>query len=155
MSDYCTLQDVKDFSTMPAEDVDAVELQYPGLTAKLIKVVSGMFDARLTKRYAAPFGTPYPDALIVNVAREVGWRLWMKRGFNPAGLTDQALEKDHLEVLDWLREAADSEKGLVELPVRQATPLGAAAVDAGTPIGYGEASPYTWTQVQRDLADLE
>jgi len=154
VSEYVTTEEVKTLGSMPAGDVDALETQQPGLVVATIRAVSGIFDARLVKRYAAPFATPYPDPLKFNVAREVAWRLWLKRGFNPSSAMDQTLEKDHLEALEWLREAADSEKGLVELPARQATPGEAAAVNAGGPFGYSEASPYVWTTAQRD-AGLE
>lgn len=140
---------------MPPEDIDALEQIYPGITLKTVTKVSGMYDARLRKRYEAPFASPYPDPLVFNVSRETAWRLWLKRGFNPSGAIDQLLEKEHLEAEAWVKEAADSETGLVELPVRQATPAEASAINAGGPLGYSETSPYAWTTLQRETATDE
>jgi hypothetical protein len=155
VSAYIDTPELKLLGSLPAEDVDDIETRYPGIVAKTISVVCGLYDARLAKRYAAPFVAPYPDALKFNVAREVAWRLYIKRGFNPSGAMDQLLEKEHTEADAWLREAADSEKGLVELPARQATPGEATAINQGGPYGYSEASPYAWTNIQRDAADWE
>lgn len=151
MAGYCSIQELKLLGTMPAADIDALESAYPGMVQATIDAVSGQFDSRLAKRYAAPFASPYPQALVFNVVRLVAYRLWMKRGFNPNGIMDQALAKDAEQAEAWLKEAADSKDGLVELPSRQ-TALGTSAVSAGGPLGYSEHSPYTWTTLQREGA---
>jgi hypothetical protein len=143
MSSYVTTAQLKLFGIMPAEDIDALEALYPGIIAANVTGVSGLFDAGLIKRYAAPFQDPYPDALIWNVVQVVVGRLYLKRGYNPSSQQDQLIRKCHDDSLAWLREAADPDKGLVELPVKQATPGLAAAVNSGAPLAYGEASPYT------------
>lgn len=148
MSQYATMQQVKDFGSMPSERIDQLEVLYPGITDRTVVIVSGMFDSRLKKRYAAPFQAPYPDSLIFNVCRVVAYRLWMKLGFDPSSPQDQAIIQDNTDALAWLKEAADSENGLVELPAIQASPLGAAAVDSGGPLSYSEAGPYQWIDVQ-------
>lgn len=137
---------------MPPQDIDELELQQSGIVDATATAVSGMFDSKLIKRYAAPFLTPFPNALIFNVARETAWRLWLKRGFNPSGQTDQAIEKDHLEAMEWLKDAADSKDGLVELPKKE-TDLGkSGAVNAGGPLSYSEQSPYVWADLQEQTA---
>lgn len=137
---------------MPAEDIDALNVLYPGIIDANLVSVSGQIDARLCKRYAAPFAAPYPDAVISVCARLAAWRLWMKRGFNPGGALDQALQQDAKDADDWLKEAANSKDGLIELPAIQA-PLGSSAVNAGGPLGYSEQSPYVWTTYQREGAE--
>lgn len=151
MAGYCSITELKMLGTMPSADVDALESAYPGLVQATIDAVSGQFDARLAKRYAAPFAAPYPQALVFNVVRIVAFRLWMKRGFNPNGVMDAALAKDAEQAEAWLKEAANSKDGLVELPTRQSE-LGTSAVSAGGPLGYSEQSPYTWTTLQREGA---
>lgn len=152
MSCYVTIQDVKDLGTLPAEDIDEIEARYPGLTLRIATKVSAYFDSRLAKRYAAPFREPYPDVLIDQVARVVAYRLTLKRGFNPSSEQDQLIEKEKDEALAWLKEAADSKDGLIELPARQATPPDVAAVNAGGPLAYSEPDPYTWTTLQAEAA---
>lgn len=137
---------------MPAEDVADLEIRYPGIVSKTCIKISGMFDARLRKRYAAPFETPYPDALVFNVALEVAYRLWLKRGFNPTSAQDSAIVQDHTDAMAWLKEAADSEKGLLELPKKE-DGLNAGGVSAGAPLSYSEQSPYVWADNQRDDAE--
>ncbi|AUX25149.1 uncharacterized protein SOCEGT47_056930 [Sorangium cellulosum] len=148
MSCYVTIEDVRDLGTLPEEDIDQLEAQYPGITLRLATKISGQFDARLIKRYAAPFQEPYPDSLVDNVARVVAYRLTLKRGFNPSSEQDQLIKEEKDEALAWLKEAADSEKGLIELPRRQETPGGSSAIDKGGPFGYSEANPYLWTDAQ-------
>jgi phage gp36-like protein len=148
VSCYVTIQDVKDLGTLPAEDIDQLEVLYLGITLRVATKVSARFDSKLAKRYAAPFQEPYPDALIDQVARVVAYRLTLKRGFNPSSEQDQLIKEEKDEALAWLNEAADSKDGMVELPIRQTTPPDVAAVSAGGPLGYSEASPYTWTELQ-------
>lgn len=150
MSQYVTIAEVKDFGTMPPADIDALEILYPGITDRTATIVSGMFDARLKKRYAAPFQAPYPDSLKFNVARVVAYRLYLKRGFNPSSEQDQAIIRDNNDAEAWVKEAADSENGLIELPAKQTDPLNDASGLKGVPLSYSEASPYTWIDVQRD-----
>lgn len=150
MSQYVVVAETKLLGSMPAEDIDALETLYPGLHDATATAVSGMFDARLQKRYAAPFQSPYPDVLKFKVAHVVVYRLWLKRGYNPSSAQDAAIRQDNDDAEAWLREAADSKDGLVELPAKQGTPLGASAVDSGGPLGYSEASPYAWMDRQSE-----
>ncbi len=150
MSHYCTTDEVKDLGSMPAEDIDQLEVQYPGITGRLVVAVSSMFDAKLRKRYATPF-TDVPQVVKLMVAQVVCFRLWMKRGYNPSGQLDAAIAKDSTDALAWLDSAADSQTGLIELPLREdAAGLGArGGVAAGGPLGSSQASPYAWTSDQR------
>lgn len=149
MSAYITSTELKLLGSMPGPDVDIVEAKYPGVTDASITAISGHFDTKLVKRYGAPFIAPYPDALKLHVARCVAWLLWLKRGYNPAGKLDQELKADNEASLAWLEQAADSERGLVELPGQQ-TALGASAVNKTAPLAYTEASPYVHIDVQAD-----
>ncbi|AKT38258.1 phage protein Gp36 family protein [Chondromyces crocatus] len=155
MSCYVTIDDIKDLGTLPAEDIDEIERLWPGLTLRIATKVSAHFDSRLAKRYAAPFREPYPDVIIDNVARVVAYRLTLKRGFNPSSEQDQLIQQEKDEALAWVKEAADSKDGLIELPARQATPPDVAAVNAGGPLGYSEQSPYTWPVLQAKAARHE
>ncbi|MDB4996652.1 MAG: uncharacterized protein JWM74_4084 [Myxococcaceae bacterium] len=147
MGAYVDIAYVKLVGSMPAADIDAVEALYSGTFAGLAEAVSRLFDGRLMKRYDVPFVAPFPEALKLNVAYVVVAQLWKKRGFNPGSVQDDLIEKDRLEALAWLKEAADSKDGLVELPLR--ADKTATAVSAGGPMGYSETSPYSWTDIQK------
>lgn len=147
MSAYVDMAYVKLVGSMPAADIDAVETMYPGTFVGLASAVSRLFDSRLAKRYAAPFAASVPEAVKLNVAFVVVAHLWKKRGFNPGSAQDELIEKDRLEALAWLKEAADSKEGLVELPLREDLPSGD-GVERGGPLGYSETSPYKWTDRQ-------
>lgn len=151
MSQYVTLPYVKLVGVMPSEDLDELELRNPGIFDETAKGVSGAFDSRLRKRYAAPFAEPYPDSLKWHVAQVVAARLFLRRGYNPSSEQDAQIKGAHDEALAWLKAAADSKDGDVELPMRQADPLGAAAVDSGGVLAYSEASPYTARDRQAEI----
>ena len=70
-------------------------------------------------------------------------------GGNPEGREDGWAKADQERVELELKEAADAEKGLFELPLR-ATDTTGSAINAGGPMGYSEQSPYTWTDRQYD-----
>lgn len=147
MSEYATLQDVKFIGIMPSEDVDELELRYPAIVQKFSTMVSNRFDSMLVKRYAVPFETPYPPAIVTAVCHVVAYWLFLKRGFNPSSQQDMLVKELADEHLAWVKDASDPEKGLVELPLK-AAPLGPSAVSAGGPLAYGEASPYRWVDLQ-------
>jgi phage gp36-like protein len=155
MSCYATIQDVKDLGTLPESDIDLLEKRSPGITLRIATRISGNFDSRLMKRYAAPFQEPYPDALVDAVARVVAWRLLLRRGFNPSSEQDTLVKEEKDEALAWVKEAADSKEGLVELPLRQTSAGEGSAVNAGGPLGYSEQSPYTWMTLQAKAARYE
>lgn len=150
MSQYTDIEIVKDLGSMPAEDIDALEVLYPGITNRLAIFYSGKINARLRKRYATPFADvpDTPVGLLICASQLVAYRLWLKRGFNPRSEHNQAIRDDYQEARDWLIEAADGQDGLIELPLRETDPPAASGVDQGGPLGYSEASPYTWTTRQ-------
>lgn len=153
MPAYLTVAEFKNLTVMPSGDVDVLEAVAPGfLTAKL-EAKSRWLDARLAKRYDAPFASPYPEAVKDWLARIVTLTAFLRRGVDA---TDEQFveikadaEKAEAEVL----EAAESEKGLFELPLRADTT--ASGISKGGPFGYSEASPYVWTDRQRRAATDE
>lgn len=150
---YVDIDFVKLVGSMPPSDVDAVEALYPGTFAAIAESVSRMFDGRLFKRYAAPFTAPYPEALRWNVAHVVVAALWQKRGYNPGSAQDEIVQTNKTEALAWLKEAADSKDGLVELPLRENTT--AEGVSKGGPLFFAEQSPYAWMRKQSDAGRAE
>jgi len=141
---------VKLVGSMPAADIDALETLFPGTFLGVATSVSRLFDARLAKRYEAPFADypNCPEAVKWNVAQVVVAALWQKRGYNPGSAQDEIVQTNKADALAWLKEAADSKDGLVELPLRADTT--ATVVMRGGPRSYSEQSPYAWTDAQAD-----
>jgi phage gp36-like protein len=150
---YLTIAQLKTRTLAPAAYVDAVEAAEPGWTAQALDTTSAWIDSRLRKRYAAPFSAPYPETVCGWVEAIVTERLYLKRGIDA---TDQQLERIQAladRARDEVKEAADSKEGLFDLPLRADTTED--GISKGTPLGYGEASPYTWADNQRADADYD
>jgi hypothetical protein len=158
MSRYLHLQRFKDLTVMPAADVDTLEALETGWIQRRIDFYGvRLINARLTKRYAVPFGgEPGGDGVRTDVPLVVeGWLVdlvtrdaYFKRGFNPSSAMDEAAiidpaKRAELDVL----EAANAETGLYELPLRASSTAG--GVSKGGPLGYTETSPYVGFDLQR------
>lgn len=146
---YLTLTKFKLLSTMPTEYIDEIETAHPGFVEAQLESVSKLdIDSRLRKRYAAPFEAPYPDAVEGWLARLVTPLCWERRGFDP---TDQSMiraDEKRAEAKAEIKEAADSNEGLWDLPLRADTT--SSGVSRGGPYVYSEQSPYVGFDLQRD-----
>lgn len=148
MPAYVDLAYVKAIGSMPAADIDLVESLYPTTFDTLALAISRLFDARLGKRYGAPWDAgDVPEVVKLHVAHVVVYFLWKKRGFNPGSAQDELVVADKDAAEAWLKEAADSKDGLIELPLKESTPK-VEGVSRGGPLSYTETSPYVWTDRQ-------
>jgi hypothetical protein len=148
---YLTVAQFKTRSTMPPQYIDEIEEVSPGFTLAQINAVSALdIDARLRKRYAAPFAEPYPEAVMSWCARIVTVQCWKRRGYDPTDQSMQDVIKDRDEAKAEIKEAADSVEGLFDLPLRSDT--NATGISKGAPSGYSEQSPYVWADAQVDTA---
>lgn len=155
MSQYLTVVEYRLLTLLPVNVIDEVEARTAGWLDAQLRIVSSRFDARLTKRYAAPFvATPYPTVITEWLAHIVDWRAYLKRGVNSLDTEAAEYKQQHDTALTELQEAANSETGLFELPLRQDVP-GASGVSKGGPQGYSEASPYVWMDEQADVGHQE
>jgi hypothetical protein len=150
MSCYATVQDVMDYGILLEEDITFLEVRYPGITLRTATKVSGNFDGRLAKRYGVPFVAPYDDGLIDAVAAETSYRLLWKRGVNPDSPQAVRGEKAHDVAEAWVKEAANSKDGLVELVKTQSNPRAETSISKGGPMAYSECSPYSSIDVQAE-----
>lgn len=153
MPAYLDLDGFKMLSTMPSEYVDEVQARYPGFIQKHLEANSGLIDARLRKRYAAPFAEPYPVAVQLWLARVTTPTVWLRRGVDPNDQQFIDVKDSATAAWEELREAADSNEGLYDLPLRADTDK--SGVSKGGPFGYSEASPYVWTDIQRRTGRYE
>jgi hypothetical protein len=137
---------------MPDAEVDAIEASKPGwLARQLEKVSSGTIDTKLRKRYAVPFSAPYHNKVIEWLDAIVTLRAYMRQGFNAQSEQDSEIVKASERALAELDHAADAEKGLFDLPLRQNTT--ASGIVAPVALFYSEAGPYTWITRQREAID--
>lgn len=132
---------------MPGPDVDELEVRAPGFLASRLVAWSQYIDARLRKRYEVPFGDPFPEIVRIWLTALVTVDAYQKRGWDPGSEQDELINDARQAALADLREAADAETGLFDLPLRQNN--AASGISQGGPFGYSEASPYEWTDVQR------
>jgi hypothetical protein len=125
---------------MPSVMVTQLETAEPGWIDTRLLYVSSWLDTRLAKRYDAPFSLPYPIAILDWLTAIVTHECWLKRGISPTD--EEAAEyKDRAVVAKAeVFEAANSEVGLFELPLRNDT--NAAGVARGFPRGVSQMSPY-------------
>lgn len=141
---------------MRPSDIDRIELQEPGITMERAEAITATANTRLSKRYRTPFNVQNPPlALIKYVAvMTSGELLFSVRGINPeSDQSDQA--KDAMARAElWLTAAVDTKDGDAELRAAESG-LGDSAVNVGGPLAYSEASPYAWTDRQRERISSE
>lgn len=116
-----------------------------------LEAASAEINMRLVKRYAVDFNAPgpVPDAIIKWLIRLVNVDVWECVGGLPEGREDGWADGARKQVYEELEKAADAEKGLFELPLRNTDTLGASAINKGGPFvaEYLQPSDY-W----RDMA---
>lgn len=92
-------------------------------------------------------GTAVPEIVLEWITALVTVDLYRKRGFNPQDPAIQTVIGERDRALEELKESADSAEGLLDIAVSDD---GASAVNTGGPIGTAQASPYAWTDDQRN-----
>lgn len=154
MSVYLTDTEFRLLTLLPVNVIDELEARTPGWLTQQLTTVSSRFDARLAKRYNAPFQAPYPTVIQEWLAHVVSWRAYLKRGVNSLDSEASEYKTQHDTALKEIEEAANSETGLFELPLRQDLPDGT-GVSRGGPFAYSEQSPYVWMDQQAEIGRNE
>lgn len=132
---------------MPSSDVDDLDQTWLQTT---LEDLSDLISSRLRKRYAIPFTSPYPPTVLRWLNKLATRECYAKRGWNPTSEQDQkAIEDAAVQAEKELTEAADSEKGLFDLPLRSDLQT-SSGVSRGGPFSYSEQSPFSWVDAQRD-----
>lgn len=145
---YLTVPEFKTLTVMPSEDVDELETFQPGFLLAQLQVHTAKLNSRLAKRYAVPFASPCPDVVRGWLAAQVTPLAYRRRGVNASDAQFELVEKDRDLALKEIEEAANSETGLFDLPLKEG--LSASGISMGSPLGYAEPGPYEWTDVQRE-----
>lgn len=149
--------DVDTFSlrtVMPSEDVDRLESRYPGFLTAQLAAEQAWIEDRLRKRYAVPFAPTVPETIRRWLSDLVTLAAYQRRGWNPAGAENQLIIDAATRARDEVKEAANAQEGLFELPLRTEDP-GTTGATVGGPLATADASPYRWTTQQRDDAASE
>ena len=150
---YLDLNGFKARTLMPAAEVDSIESFAAGWILQQLTDGSAYLDTRLAKRYEAPFTSPYPIAILKWLTQLVTVRVYFKRGVNPSDEQFALVQKDAETAEAEIKEAADSDAGLFDLPLRSDT--NASGIVKGGPFSYSEQSPWTWTDVQLEAVGNE
>lgn len=129
-------------SPMPPDDIAALETLVSGYVEARIAYWSAYIDARLRRLYAVPFATT-PGIVAGWIVALVTFDCYSKRGFNPSSDQDTAaIVEPRTRALDELKEAADSQNGLFDLPLVEGADTSAGT--KATPLVYTETDPYAW-----------
>lgn len=138
---------------MPDVDIDVVEAEREGFTLARLTAWSARIDSRLRKRYKAPFAVPVPEVILDWLTKIVTFELYLKRGRDPQDPTLADIKAERDEAIADIKEAADAQNGLFDLPLRD--DVGTTAITKSGPIVFTETSPYVWTTRQADAARVE
>ena len=153
MTAYLDRDAFANLTTMPVEFVDDIEASTAGWLDAQLGMWSAKIDARLSKRYATPFASPAPLAVQGWLAQIVTQRAYLRRGIDPTDPQMVTVAADAAEAWTEIREAAEAQNGLFDLPLRADTT--ATGISKGGTRSYTEASPYVGLQGQRTTGRSE
>jgi hypothetical protein len=149
---YLTLEQFKALTVMPASYVDAIDAAAPGWLAAQLEYWSDWINARLRKRYGAPFAEPYPGAVTGWLQRIVTEQAWLKRGVDAQDQQFERISNSADEAKKEVLEAADSSVGLFDLPLRDDSTASGIRPDGFV---YSEQSPYVFQDEQARTGQVE
>lgn len=143
MPTYLALAAYRSITTIDGSVVDVCTAKGKDVT-RWLELKSAHIRARLVKRYAVDFTDPgpTPDKIIEWLVKLVDIEVWACAGGLPEGREDGWADKDRDRVEAELKEAADSDTGLFELPLRNTDPLGNAAINKGGPFVQEYLTPF-------------
>jgi hypothetical protein len=149
---FLSVAEFRGVTTMPGEQVDRLEAIEPAYLLGRLTFETGWIKARLAKRYAVEgFDANPPDIVKSWLCAIVTLWAYKKLGFGALNPEDSDTVKDAETARAEVKEAADSEDGLFDLPMRQ--DVQASGISQGGPLGYAEASPYTANDRQREAIE--
>ena len=145
---FASFNDFTTASVMPPADVSLVESARPGYILARLTYWTARIMARLRKRYPAGFQQPFPETLQGWVIAIVTPEAYEARGWNPSDAQSQDIIKAAADAWAEVKEAADGDAGLFDLPVSATNDI--TAITDPAPLAYTETDPYTWQQRQRE-----
>lgn len=139
-------------TTIPGSQVDRCAAQGKNVQTWL-DIHWSHIKARLVKRYAVANDFQdgdVPEKIIEWLVVLTDIDVWKCVGGVPEGREDGWADKDRDRVNEELREAANADAGLFELPLRASDPLGASAVNKGGPIVVSYATGFDYFDALRE-----
>jgi hypothetical protein len=134
MPSYLTLAEYRSITTIDGSIVDLCSAKGKDVQ-RWLDLSSAHIRSRLVKRYAIDWSEvanqPTPDKIIQWLILLVDIPVCKCAGAIPEGRVDDWVREDEQKVEAEIKEAADSEGGLFELPLRETGP---SAVSKGAPI---------------------
>ncbi len=112
MASEVTLQEISEIGIMPDNEVAQFEIDFPGIALKFASSCTAVAASYCQKRHEMPWVT-VPDAVKYHIVQLTVYKMYLKRGFNPASEQDSNIKLSYDESIQWLKDVA---KGLVELP---------------------------------------
>lgn len=153
MTAYLSVAEFTTRSLMASAKVTILESAAPGFLASQLEQVSRWIDMYLAKRYRVPFAAPYPEAVKAWLTRIVTYRAYLRLGVDPDDAQQILFTQDKTDAEAEVKAAADSEIGLIDLPLSDAQ--AGSGIAYGAPAVYSEASPYVGGDVQRAAGRYE
>lgn len=149
MSNPFTLAHFQEITVMDPDGVQAVVDRRPQYLEARSDARFNQIMARLRKRYdVAVMSANPPETVKLWWVALLTKDAYAARGFDPSAKDDEeSILGAAREAEEAIKEAADSEKGLYELPLLQT--LTTSGVSRGAPLAYSEASPYTAGDILR------
>jgi hypothetical protein len=145
---YLATARFKAMARIPQDYVDAVEMASPGWTQLQLDLESAYLDSLLAKRYVVPFHPVNTPLIILRwLVDLVSIQVLKKRGFDATQLDAEQYVADAVNARKDLGEAANSETGLFELPLRSDSPL--SGISKSRVKSYSETSPFLGQRLQR------
>jgi hypothetical protein len=126
-----------------------LEASASGYIASRLAVHSSKIRSRLRKRYADLVVGDVPEIILGWLVSLVTFDAYMKRGIDAADAQFDLVKEQAGAANDELKEAADAELGLLDIPLRESTTT-TEGITKGTPLAYSEPSPWDWTDVQAE-----
>lgn len=147
MIPYLTFETWKARSRLSSADCDDIYAREPTKVTTFLADTTEWINGRLRKRYNEALLPTH--ATILRWCRDiVDLEVFILRGGNPSSMQDSLYKEHHDTAKSEIKEAADAQNGLFDLPLKQ--DVTSTGVALGGPLGYSEASSYTWTDVQAE-----
>ena len=147
------LTSVKEFTDRSpfGEDLaERLDQSRPGLLLKLASSISAEMDVRLGKKYLRPIPNP-PEIVKLWAADLLTPRAYEALGVRPTDEQQEQITARATQVYAFLKEAADSENGLLDLPL--SATISTSGIQEPTILSQSEQSPYTWRHKQFDAVN--
>lgn len=145
---YLTFAQWRSRSIMPPDESDDLLSNWgPEYFDGKLAEHTSWINARLRKRYATPFSDPVPEIVLSWLERLVTFDVYLRRGFNPSSQQDEEIKNRMVDAKAEIKEAADSNEGLYDLPLREDS--SATGISKGGPWAEYDNTPYGFLDAQR------